>query len=383
MSLINDMLSDLEQRRGGHAPTNERVLKDVQVVSPLITAGQSGTVKRLFGSMALGVAAACAAWYGLQMMNGVALIDRTPGTVRDVSLEADGLPHSASHTEVTVSVNEAIPEEAATAPISIAPEQAREAAVVAEHPPPLPDEPSSVVLAPVATSTGDDGGQRDQETLATTLMTSESAMDVPVPVERKGTLTLDEVATIQTPQHQFDDLLRRSAATSQWLDELKAFTEQHEQFTAAKYTYAQALMRAKRDAEAEVVLRSGLAKTPGDPRLIDLLAHLLVNRGEVHSALALLSTMPAAHRDGDTNAFVAALEQRLGNHDGAISAYRQALNISPARGVWWVGLGISLTAAKRDGQAEQAFRRALGDRQLSDKLRQFAKAQIGRLGRNT
>ncbi|MGR8918525.1 MAG: tetratricopeptide repeat protein [Gammaproteobacteria bacterium] len=82
---------------------------------------------------------------------------------------------------------------------------------------------------------------------------------------------------------------------------------------------------------------------------------------------------------GEYLGFIAALEQRLGQHAEAIESYRAALGASPRRGQWWIGLAISLAAAGRPDEADGAFRRALEDRQLSDRLRGYANRELVRL----
>ncbi|MCZ6665559.1 MAG: hypothetical protein O7B81_09655, partial [Gammaproteobacteria bacterium] len=85
-------------------------------------------------------------------------------------------------------------------------------------------------------------------------------------------------------------------------------------------------------------------------------------------------------REGlEHHAFIAALHQRSGRHDAAIRGYRGVLALAPKRGIWWMGLGISLAAKQRPSQAQHAFQRALVDRQLSDNLRRYANREINRL----
>jgi MSHA biogenesis protein MshN len=85
----------------------------------------------------------------------------------------------------------------------------------------------------------------------------------------------------------------------------------------------------------------------------------MVDSNDTPGALALLHKHAGAGQtNAEYHAFVAALYQRLGRHTEASDEYQRALRLSPYTAAWWVGLGISLEAQKRTGDAGDAFRRA-------------------------
>jgi MSHA biogenesis protein MshN len=86
-----------------------------------------------------------------------------------------------------------------------------------------------------------------------------------------------------------------------------------------------------------------------------------------------------AQGNADYVAFFAALLQRQGRHEEAIEQFQAALRVKPATGVWWLGLGISLQAANRAAEAQDAFRRARATNNLSPELAAFADQRLKQL----
>jgi tetratricopeptide (TPR) repeat protein len=82
----------------------------------------------------------------------------------------------------------------------------------------------------------------------------------------------------------------------------------------------------------------------------------------------------------DYRAFLAALYQRVSRHDAAIAEYHAALSANPAVPAWWAGLGISLEAAGRPGEAAESYRRALSLPGLGGGLQQYIRERLGVIG---
>lgn len=81
--------------------------------------------------------------------------------------------------------------------------------------------------------------------------------------------------------------------------------------------------------------------------------------GDAEDALRQLdAARPSPAHRAEADALAAAALQQLGRHEAAIAAYTRALRGEPDIGAWWVGLGISLEAASRGGEALSAYREA-------------------------
>lgn len=140
------------------------------------------------------------------------------------------------------------------------------------------------------------------------------------------------------------------------------------------------LLKNKRNADAERVLQDGLNRNPRHSGFAMLLARLQVERNALSLAMdTLQKTLPHASQQADYQAFIAALLQRQNRHTEAISRYQAALQLAPNSGVWLMGLGISLQAVQRNDEARAAFRRAIESGNLSAELQDFVDQRLKEL----
>jgi MSHA biogenesis protein MshN len=71
---------------------------------------------------------------------------------------------------------------------------------------------------------------------------------------------------------------------------------------------------------------------------------------------------------------------KLGKPADAALAYREALQLNPAQGNWWIGLGVALEQIGDKTGAGEAYQRALQTR-LSTELRDYAQQKSKELAR--
>lgn len=148
---------------------------------------------------------------------------------------------------------------------------------------------------------------------------------------------------------------------------------------AARQTLVGLLIEAKRLDDAMRQLQLGLTQDVRQPALAMLLARLQIERGG-NGIDTLLRTLPYAANDADYHAFLAAALARQQRHREAAEQYVLAVRGAPANGVWWMGLGISLEADKRNPEALEAFQKAAGSGILSPELQVFVARRIRQLG---
>lgn len=145
---------------------------------------------------------------------------------------------------------------------------------------------------------------------------------------------------------------------------------------AAAQALTALMLQQGRRSEAESVMAAALAANPRQPALITLRARLLAENGHDHEAVGLLKSRD----DAESLALLGALHQRLGDDVAAAQAYRRALANAPQQGAWWLGLAISLERARQPKGALEAYRRALADTRLGAQVNDYVRARIAALG---
>ncbi|NMM37568.1 MAG: tetratricopeptide repeat protein [Glaciimonas sp.] len=146
---------------------------------------------------------------------------------------------------------------------------------------------------------------------------------------------------------------------------------------AARQTLAGLLLESKRQDEAVRTLQEGLTIDPAQPGLAMILARLQIERGHLRPALETLQrTLPYAAEQADYQAFLAALLQREKRHKEAAEHYAVALRKVPQNSLWWMGYGISLQADNRLAEAQDAFTRAKASNTLSPELQAFVDQKL-------
>lgn len=167
---------------------------------------------------------------------------------------------------------------------------------------------------------------------------------------------------------------------SEGMDGLRSALNLDASYDAARQTLVALLVEQRRFDDAVLVLQRGLDIDPARTDFAMLLARILVDRQEVSGALTVLRKHePAAGGNADYHAFIAALQQRLGNHKEAIEEYQLALRLSPQAGMWWMGLGISQEASGRKKEAAEAFRQARSSGNLGSDLLAYVDQRLRQL----
>jgi MSHA biogenesis protein MshN len=161
---------------------------------------------------------------------------------------------------------------------------------------------------------------------------------------------------------------------------LRTYVLGHPLEHAARATYARQLLKLERSTEAEAVLRAGLKVAPTHTGFATMLAHLLFDQHQTTAALNVLRrAAPPVAKDPEYHAFMAAIYQQVGGHLAALGIYRALLTVQPQSGSAFLGMGISLAALNQPQEARHAFERAAGDPALSRAVREYATDEARRL----
>lgn len=159
-------------------------------------------------------------------------------------------------------------------------------------------------------------------------------------------------------------------------DQLKSAIVAYPQHDDARQTLVGLLVDNKRNDEAVHVLKAGLQVLPHHAGYAQTLARLQLDAGLVTEALHTLeSNSVNTQQPQEYHALMAVVLQKTGQHGQAITHYQQALSQGASTPVWYIGLGVSLQAEGRTQEAKQAYQQAQSS-QLSPELAQFVTQRL-------
>lgn len=385
MSVINQMLQDLETRHGAlgtqnvdHVPLRPAGVIDKRHVSKSAT---------LVGTVAAALLAV-AAWWMVRDKRASVPPAEPPIAAMQRPANAPAIkpgPLTALQTppHVTAPLVPVIPTVPPPAAI-VAEADAKHRAAVRPLEPSKPPRAELAALpdateAPVAALAAD----TPVPPAASSALSKAPRANAPIPGMEAQVPDFKQRNPQQRIDERYRDALRklndgRFAAARGDLAEVLQIEPKH---SGARLALVGIELEEKRAAQAEKLLRDGIQLQPNENSFSMALARLEVERGDVDAALATLGqARTSAGDEADYHGFYAALLQRAGRHAEAIEHYQLALRQREAAN-WFVGMGISLEAAKRTGDAEQIYRRAQQSAGLTPELHDFASQRLQQLRR--
>jgi len=376
MSLINKMLQDLDKRGGaGDGAVHSQELKAVPAPErdrrPLMLAG---------AGVAAAAVLAAGGWYGWQYWQShrappapvpkVVLNQLPPGAV-------SAPPPPAPAIE---SAKPAAPEPAAS------PASPAEPVTIPARPAQLEGRPSGVVPARAASAAAPaSAGVAADEAVASKPRRAPPDSEAHRP-ERKPAQPEGVSRRELTPKLESDGAYRRALVALQEgrlsvaMADLERALEIDPRNEAARQTYVSLLLENQRTDEAIRQLRLSLGIDPRQPGLAMVLARLQLERGGP-AMETLMATLPYAGNNADYLAFLAGVLQREQRHAEAARYYRDALQLAPGNGVWWMGLAISLQTDQHLPEARDAYTRARAAPGMTPELLAFIDRKLEQLAR--
>ena len=205
---------------------------------------------------------------------------------------------------------------------------------------------------------------------------SSPSLAAPVADDRAAkTVSIEKTDAAAQPRDRVEAAYRKAIAAvnqgrvNEALDALQEVLRQDNLHVAARQLRVRLLLEAGRTEEAVQALRDGLQALPAQTGWAMSLARLQVERGEVAAAAQTLQySMPVASANPDYLGFTGHVLQRLGRYKEAAELYQTAARIAPGDGRWWLGLGLAMEAEGRNDQAVAAFQRAHQSGNLSREL---------------
>ena len=373
MSLINQMLTDLEARRGGKLHQVDQALNGLRSAAE---APRQRQIPRFLGVGALLLITALGGWLLHEVLNRT-----VPAAPEPLAVVPPQAPPPAR--DPVVAARPAPPATALSLPVILADALPPAAAVPPAATPPVPQEITPAV--PLGAALSDTGPVLDAVVSppvdAAPRRLAENAVEnaADSTIEYPG--EFHRAPAVKNRDAQADALrLALQSAAAGSAGPLRTFVANYPTRVDARVRFALILMAADQTAEAQASLRAGLNLAPNQTDLAQVLGHSLLEQDQAQAALAVLRpAVPPLTKNPEFHALLAAVEQRLGLHALAVTRYRGLLQRQPDNGNWLVGLGISLNAQGNTQAAVESFTQAADDRTLAEPLRAFAAQERVRL----
>lgn len=368
MSLINQMLRDLEERRADEL-TRQNLQREIRPLPPM---GKGGKARYLVLTLVALALFGIGGWQVYEYVVATQTVTSGP-PVPTVSMPAVPPPAVAAPV-VALPADAMLPREI-EAPAGV---DGLRLTVALQNVPaeqPAVAEPSGV--APAAPSIPAPAASEAPKAV------------VPLPVPTKAapkaaeapaaSASIEKSASLATPRERAEAEYRRALAAAasgkagEAVDALQAALRQDGGHVPARQSLIRALIDSRRGEEAESLLRDGLELQPAQIGWAMTLARLQVERNDLPGALKTLGrSAPHAIRSADYQGFFGHLEYRLGHPQEAVALYQAATRLAPGEGRWWLGLGLALEAGGHAGEAREAFRKALATGNLNSDLAAIA-----------
>jgi MSHA biogenesis protein MshN len=398
MSLINDMLQDLEKRRGD-LQHRAAVPRHVRVLPPV---RKQKIARHAVNAAAAVACAATLAWYAyqkapfsLQPVENVAAAAAAPAVLafaEPVQFERSSPVLVAANTvPAAIPIASVVSREPTSAPPASA-----EQAVGSErdaNPAPRSAQVDTLSLqkeqagaaTPMAFSLKMDLLPAERSVPSSSAANNKERIipSVAAPSTQSGSPQIDRkfreltAAQLAENEYRIGANLLNQGRVAEAQERFHAALQQLPGHIGARQALFGLLLQAKRMAEAEQVLQDALRLDAAQPGFAMAMARIQVDRGDTTAAAETLqSAVHVSQANPDYLAFYAALLQRQGRHAQAVEYYQSALALAPRSGVWLMGLGISLQALSRNNEAREAFRRARVADGLSGELQAFVDQRL-------
>lgn len=198
-----------------------------------------------------------------------------------------------------------------------------------------------------------------------------------------GPVKIEKSPVAATPRDRADAEYRKaemalaSGRSGEALDGMRAALKIDPGYVQVRQALLRQLLDMRRMEDAMVVLQEGVDLMPAQTGWAMSLARLQLEQGDLAAADRTLARSQAyAEANADYAGFQGHLKSRLGAHRQAAVHYQRASRLVPNEGRWWLGLGLALEADGRIPEARDALRRALSTGSLNAELSAVAEQHL-------
>jgi MSHA biogenesis protein MshN len=366
MSLINQVLKDLDERRSAEYSVHKTELDDLHFAHTPKPSGKVRPVVLLSSLAVVAIAAALAGWYFYDQYTatGIEPVASSQSSEAKLKPVASKQPTTSKTETIAARVESTRPVSEQPAVIESKP------ATVSKVASPLKSDRQTVsAIKEPHSGRGievDQAPADSSEAVEDTTPVEFTRHVVPMRSEQKAELAYqDGYDHLRAQRHrQAEQALRQALA-------------QQASHIKARELLSGVYIKQGRWIEASELLKEGLSVSPSHITFAKLYARALMQLNRDQQAIRVLEQhAPAMQSDPSYFAILAALHQRQSQHQQAADVYARLVGINPQNGVWWVGLGISLEALNRSQDATRAYQHARKTGNLHQEVAKFTNNRL-------
>lgn len=397
MSLVNDMLRDLDQRRQEPSHSKFGAERLVPVGADASASKDNRSLLSFVVSIAITLSLIMGALYFWQTLTSVApqpsLVQPafTPAPVASISpsveqreleeialrmqeLEAQNraLLEAQNAIAAQASATQAEPESEITAPAlpETIPQQLETVAVAG-----LPEAPSAmpIVEPPQEVVNAQPGPSAD---IAAVAMPEASASSSTIRSPRS-------LSFLERDQMQVQEALRLAGSNQNDLAmrQLSDFVTTNPNAHNSREAMIKLALQKGDALGAEQLLQAGLALEPNRAGYRKLQARMMLSTGQAQQAMQLLSVrVPTIQEDVEYHDILATAYLSVQNYEKAAQSYEALVQQNRGEGRWWYGLASAWDSLGRTRDAGLAYQQALKLPNLTASLRQRSQQRVTELG---
>lgn len=371
MSLVNDMLNDLDLRRDNSAEAK----LDLDWMAGAQQSAPTEKNRRLLIIAVVAVLVLAVGFYGWSVIK----------QNRSAAFKQEAIISAALASQVDTAAATNIPLAMASddSPQQISGETVSLTGNLARH---VADVP--VLLAATAESAASQQNSVTQPSPAAqrrlaepgpaVFKTAASAISPTPPsrsrIKKPAALSLDQLDR-QAVQQARQYLAAGNTAAAQ--QHLKPFVQQYPSAKASAPLLISLLLTSEQSSEAQQLLAPLRQAQPNNVALLALQARLQLLAGDAATATELLmTTQPDIYAYPDYYELLAQAARHSGQYRLSAQAYRGLLDVEAGRGDWWVGLGIAQDAQGQISQARAAYRQAIASGNTAPALVAYARGRL-------
>ncbi len=391
MSLINDMLKDLDQRRKDSDSGSARVKLTPASDFPKRKKTSSINPTYLIAGLSFAVVALGYAW--LQLSTNSPARPESQNPIPMSPLVADSEPPSVSQPVQSEPVTQEVQEpdlpaiqpdngpeevENVLAQVVKQNELAQLAESTASQSPspasPTPSVPRNQIQNPVV----NESLAKVNASSGTNKVSLTSGIGIDRSIKNAVEVSEDEEDTLAV-QEALGLIANNQLAKAYEI--LETHINENRYAHQSRETYAKLLVSAQQYQDAYNLLESGLALTPNHPGFKKVKARILILNGQVVDAVQLLlARAPRVADDPEYHEILASAQLATKDFAGASISYSGLVGVNQTEGKFWYGYAAAQELLGNSEVAKQAYSRAVQQASLSASLRRRSQDRLLALG---